>query len=220
MTETTPPEQTEAENQDSPSGAGAEAQLVGRSAVGQSPSPPLSRGAEGGTSTDLTQLQAALEESQARARVTNERLSETHDRLLRLAADFENFKKRAARERDETRKYGIENVLRDFLSVADGMRRALEHAASDPAALLEGVRLVQKQLNDALTKNGVRSFDSLGQPFDPARHEALMQQESDEPPNTVINEIARGYTLHDRLVRPAVVVVSKARAEEEPQAKA
>jgi molecular chaperone GrpE len=97
--------------------------------------------------------------------------------------------------------------------------RALEHllhqlhalGQHDPAAVAEGVKLVQKMLESALAKHGVVSFSAVGQPFDPSQHEALMQAESDAPSNTVIQEMARGYRLHDRLVRPAAVVVAKPR---------
>ena len=160
----------------------------------------------------LSEARASLDESQARARITNDRLKDTHERLLRTAADLENYKKRAAKEKDEIKKFGIEALLRDFLPVADGIERALEHALKDPSSVIEGLKLVQKQFGDAFGKHGVKGFDSIGQLFDPTKHEALMQQESDAPPNTVVGEIARGYNLNDRLVRPAAVIVAKPKA--------
>ncbi len=159
-------------------------------------------------------LEAQLEESFARARETSERLKETHERLLRTSADFDNFKKRALKEKEDTRKFGSESLLKDFLPVADNLERALDHAEQhDPKQVLEGVRLVQKMLESQLARHGVTSFSAVGLAFDPTLHEALMQQESDSPPNTVLSEMARGYKLHDRLVRPAAVVVSKAREQ-------
>jgi molecular chaperone GrpE len=158
-------------------------------------------------------LEAQLEESFARARETSERLKEEHERLLRNAAEFENFKKRAQKEKEDIQKFGSERMLRDFLPVADNLERALDHAAEHALAqVLEGVKLVQKQLDAALGKHGVTGFSAVGRLFDPNLHEALMQQESDAPPNTVISEMARGYKLNDRLIRPAAVVVAKAKA--------
>jgi molecular chaperone GrpE len=158
----------------------------------------------------VAQLQAMLEESMSRARDTQERLKDTHDRLLRLAAEFDNFKKRAAKERDDLQKFGIERLLKDFLPVADNLERALDHAEEhDLRQVIEGVKLVQKLLENTLAKHGVTGFSALGQPFDPNVHEALMQQESDAPPGTVVSEMSRGYKLNERLVRPAAVVVAR-----------
>jgi molecular chaperone GrpE len=160
----------------------------------------------------LELLSAQLDESFARARDGQAKLKEEHERLLRTAAELENYKRRAAKEKEETRKYGTESLLKDFLPVADNLERALEHASQhDPRQVLEGIRLVQKMLDTALAKHGVVGFSAVGQPFDPGQHEALMQAESDEAPGTVVKEMARGYRLHDRLVRPAAVVVAKAR---------
>jgi molecular chaperone GrpE len=164
-----------------------------------------------------TQLSAMLEESMSRARETQERLKDTHERLLRTAAEFDNFKKRAAKEREDAQKFGIERLLRDFLPVADNLERALDHAEEhDLRQVIEGVKLVQKLLENMLAKHGVTAFSALGQPFDPTLHEALMQQESDAPPGTVVSEMSRGYKLNERLVRPAAVVVARPRSGESP----
>ncbi|HUJ28261.1 MAG TPA: nucleotide exchange factor GrpE [Myxococcales bacterium] len=157
-------------------------------------------------------LEAQLEESFKRARETGDRLKDTHERLLRTAAEFENFKKRAQKERDDAAKFGNERLLKDFLPVMDNLERALDHAEQhDLKQVIEGVKLVQKLFETTLGKHGVTGFSAVGKPFDPAVHEALMQQESDEPANTVLSEMAKGYKLHDRLVRPAAVVVAKPR---------
>jgi molecular chaperone GrpE len=161
----------------------------------------------------VERLSAMLEESTSRARETQERLKDTHDRLLRVAAEFENFKKRAMKERDDAQKFGIERLLKDFLPVADNLERALDHAEEhDLRQVVEGVKLVQKLLETTLAKHGVVGFSALGQPFDPNLHEALMQQESDAPPGTVVSEMSRGYKLNERLVRPAAVVVARPKA--------
>jgi molecular chaperone GrpE len=159
------------------------------------------------------QLRALLDDSTSRAAQTQERLKETHERLLRTAAEFDNFRKRAQKEKEDLRKFAVESLLKDFLPVADNLERALDHAEEhDLRQVIEGVRLVQKMLGDALAKHGIVAFSAVGQPFDPNVHEALMQEESDRPPGTVVSEMARGYKLHDRLVRPAAVVVARPRA--------
>jgi molecular chaperone GrpE len=169
----------------------------------------------GGAAADpqkVAMLQAQLEESFKRARETSDRLKDTHERLLRTAAEFDNFKKRALKEKEDVQRFGIERLLKDFLPVMDNLERALDHAEQhDPRQVIEGVRLVQKLFETTLAKHGVTGFSALGKPFDPGLHEALMQQESDEPAGTVVTEMARGYKLNDRLVRPAAVVVAKPR---------
>jgi molecular chaperone GrpE len=162
-------------------------------------------------------LTAQLEESFKRSRDTSERLKDTHERLLRSAAEFENFKKRTVKEKEDTQKFGSEKLLRDFLPVMDNLERALDHAEQhDPKQVIEGVKLVQKLFESTLSRHGVTAFSALGKPFDPAFHEALMQQESDEPAGTVVSEMARGYKLNDRLIRPAAVVVGKPRTPPPP----
>ena len=165
----------------------------------------------------IAQLEAQLEESFKRARETNDRLKDTHERLLRVAAEFDNFKKRAIKEREDAQKFGMERLLKDFLPVADNLERALDHAEEhDLRQVIEGVKLVQKLLETTLARHGVTGFSALGQPFDPNLHEALMQQESDAPAGTVVSEMSRGYKLNERLVRPAAVVVARPRSAGTP----
>jgi molecular chaperone GrpE len=165
------------------------------------------------------QLRAMLEDSTSRAAQTQERLKDTHERLLRTAAEFDNFRKRVQKEKDDLRKFAVESLLKDFLPVADNLERALDHAEEhDLRQVIEGVRLVQKMLGDAFGKHGIVAFSAIGQPFDPNVHEALMQEDSDKPPGTVVSEMARGYKLHERLVRPAAVVVARPRAAARPGA--
>jgi molecular chaperone GrpE len=139
-----------------------------------------------------------------------EELAVAKDQLLRLAADFDNYRKRARREKEEYQKVANERLLRDVLPVADNLDRALAHAAADNP-VVAGVRMVSKQLLDILAGYGVRPFDSLGKQFNPEMHEALSQAPAgDAQPGSVLEEIERGYTLHDRLLRPAKVVVAAA----------
>lgn len=138
----------------------------------------------------------------------DQQLAENKERMLRLAADLDNLRKRLGREKEDAIRYGNERLLRDFLPVIDNLERAVEAGAAE--GLLEGVQLVLKSFVDTLGKHEVKSFSAKGQAFDPNLHEALMQQESAEvPPNTVLGELVKGYHLRDRLIRPAAVVVSK-----------
>lgn len=159
---------------------------------------------------EVESLSAQLELSQAKGRETMERLKDTHERLLRTAADLENYKKRAAKEKDEVQRFGVEKLLKDLLPVVDGLDRALQ-AAPEEDPLRKGVELVRASLEQALGRHGVKGFTALGERFDPARHEALLQvPTADAAPGTVVLEHARGFTLNERLVRPAMVGVSVA----------
>jgi molecular chaperone GrpE len=164
-------------------------------------------------SKEIEALKAQLEFSMAKGRETLEKLKEEHERALRGAADLDNLRKRAVKEKEEVQKFGQERLLRDFLPVIDNLDRALEHAttAADFESFKKGVAMTRKLFEDTLAKQGVRSFSSVGQPFDPRLHEAMSQVESTTvPPNQVVSELVRGYTLNDRLMRPALVAVSKA----------
>ena len=159
---------------------------------------------------EADQLRLELEMSQERSRKVFEQLKDEHDRLLRTAADLDNYKKRAAREKDEVQRYGNERLVKDLLPVVDNLDRALA-AATSGDALVSGVELTRRLLLDALGRSGVTSFSSQGQPFDPRLHEALMTVVSAAAaPGTVIEEQQRGYYFHERLIRPAAVVVSTA----------
>jgi len=142
-------------------------------------------------------------------------LLETQDKQLRLQADFENFRRRAMKEREELVHYGYENLVKDLLSTVDNLDRAIDHArqsdGGDLESLLQGVELVQRELQGILLKHSVSLIEAEGAAFDPAVHEAMAQAESDAvPPNTVLEVLQKGYQLRDRLLRPSRVVVSKA----------
>jgi molecular chaperone GrpE len=132
------------------------------------------------------------------------------DRLLRLAADFDNYKKRAARERDEYIAHANERLLKDLLPILDDLERALNAAEQhEEAQLEEGVRLTYKSLASLLQRNGVEEIDAAGK-FDPHVHEALLQQPAeDKESGDVIDVIQKGYTLGGRVVRPARVIVAE-----------
>jgi len=147
-------------------------------------------------------------------------LEAQQDRHLRAVAEFDNVRKRAAREREEYTRYANESLLRDLLPVLDNLDRALQAARSEPAAAVTaGVELIQRELLRVIEKFGLTSFTSVGQPFDPERHEAVAGvQRPDLPDMTVAAETARGYLLHGRVLRPAMVTVAMAPEEPEPGA--
>jgi molecular chaperone GrpE len=130
-------------------------------------------------------------------------------KYLRLAAELDNLRKRSQREVENARKYGVERFAADVLPVRDSIEAALAAADNvDVATLLEGERATLRLLDQALQSAGVREIDPQGQPFDPAKHEAMTLQRSAElPPNTVAMVVQKGYELNDRLLRPARVIV-------------
>ncbi len=134
--------------------------------------------------------------------------AEYRDRAVRTLADFDNYRKRNEREREEQRKYALLEPMRDFLGVADNLDLALQ--ADGPAEdLKRGVEMIRRQLQDLLRRFGVVEVQAVGQPFDPAIHEAVAREESGEASApTVTAELRRGYRLHDRLLRPAMVKVA------------
>ncbi|MGE5460313.1 MAG: nucleotide exchange factor GrpE [Solirubrobacterales bacterium] len=169
---------------------------------------PAPAGDGDGLAAQVKRLEAELDLSQTLGRETQEKLKAEHDRCLRVAADLENYKKRAAKEREEVQKFGAEKLLKDLLPVVDGLDRALAAAPADDP-LSEGVKLVRATLERTLARHGVVGFTAMGEQFDPAFHEALMQVPTkDQPPGTVVVEHARGFKLNDRLVRPAMVGVA------------
>lgn len=139
-------------------------------------------------------------------------LKETQDRLLRLAAEFDNTRKRLEKEKVESICYANEGIMREFLPVIDNLERALEHGEKEEACqgLVEGVRLTLKGLLDAFGKFGGSQFASVGQQFDPNLHEAVTQEITSEHPDmTITREFQKGYMLRDRLLRPAMVGVAR-----------
>jgi molecular chaperone GrpE len=150
----------------------------------------------------------ALEQQLAEVQAECETL---RDRALRLQAELENFRKRTQREVEENRKFQALTLVRDLLPGLDNLHRTLQAAekSQNVDELVQGVRLVLRQLEDALKAHGAVAIDAVGQPFDPNQHAALGQVPSAEhPPLTVLEELQRGYRLHDRVVRPSQVLVS------------
>ncbi len=135
-------------------------------------------------------------------------LDHVRDIYLRKLAEFDNFRKRVEREREEGRRAATEELVRILLPVLDNFERALEHPQDDSGAFHQGVEMIAKQLWDVLEGTGVAVVDPLGQPFDPELHEAVQRvEDSEHGPGTVASVMLKGYTLGDRLIRPAMVGV-------------
>jgi molecular chaperone GrpE len=146
--------------------------------------------------------------------VAKAEVAKLRDQLLRTLADFDNFRKRSRRELSDAEKRGREDVLKELLPVFDNLERASAHAgtATDVKALGDGIGLVMRQFTDTLAKLGIERVQALGQAFDPALHEAVQQLETtDFAPGTIAAEVQAGYKNAERLIRPALVVVAKAK---------
>jgi|ERR1700676_2360452 molecular chaperone GrpE len=148
----------------------------------------------------------------------NEQTSEIaslRDRLMRALAETENTRRQGERRAEDAQQYAITNFARELLQVVDNLRRAIEARAADPSAqrsdgLLEGVAATERILMQILNRFGVREIGALNEPFDPKKHEAVMEtDETEQPPGSVVQVLEDGYMLHDRLLRPARVVVAK-----------
>ena len=153
----------------------------------------------------------------AKIAVLEKEKKDNWDRYLRAAADLENLRKRQKREIDDAKLESKGRVLKEMLPVVDNLERAIEHATSQAGTnpIVEGVQLVLRQFLTAFERLEVTSIDAAGQPFDPNLHEAISQQDSDAPPGTVVQVLQRGYKASDRLLRPALVVVAKAKTAAE-----
>ncbi|MBI2163281.1 MAG: nucleotide exchange factor GrpE [candidate division NC10 bacterium] len=152
----------------------------------------------------------ALREALAAKTQEAERLQ---GRLLRLHAEFENYKKRMVREKAEFLKFAHEGLILEFLPILDNLERALASARAEAGStpLLEGLEMIARLFRSVLEKAGVRPMEALGQPFDPGYHQAVAQVESsDQDANLVVEEIQKGYLIEGRVLRPAMVKVSRA----------
>jgi len=175
----------------------------------QMPGEPVAPAIESGPEQPLTEEQFQQIKAQAA------KADEYWNQLLRTAADLDNYKKRAAREKQEAIKHANESLLGKVIPVLDNFEMALAAASSTNAesadSLQQGVSMIQQQLKQALADAGLEEINATGQPFDPNYHEAVSQQESTEvPEGHVLQQLRKGYKLRERLLRPATVVVAKA----------
>lgn len=148
---------------------------------------------------------------EAELKQSKEQADEYYERLQRLQAEFDNYRKRTQKEKEETVKYAAERVVEAMLPVLDNFERAVSASQSnqDFKAFSQGVEMILKQMQNALTREGLTSIEAVGQPFDPKLHEAVMQVDStDYPENTVVEELQKGYYLKEKVLRPSMVKVS------------
>jgi molecular chaperone GrpE len=175
-------------------------------------------GSENETAAEEKDEAPAADNPEARAQAAEQKCDEYYDRLLRASAEFDNYKKRTTREMRDVVRYANEKLFKELINVVDNLERAIASAEQDGKAddpLLQGVRLTLNEVEKILERHNVEPIAALGEAFDPNFHQAMMQEESaDHAANTVISEMQKGYKLHDRLLRPAMVVVSKAKSEE------
>ena len=153
-------------------------------------------GADGGPDTALAAAEAKAQEN--------------WNSYLRSVAELENYRKRTEREIDNARKFAVERFAQDLVTVGDALEAGIAAGAGTSGPVLEGAQATLRQLQKAFEKAGIKVIDPAGQPFDPAWHEAMVAQAShDQPANTVLTVIQKGYSLNGRLLRPARVIVSK-----------
>jgi molecular chaperone GrpE len=148
-----------------------------------------------------------------RLEVAEQSARDSYDRLLRVSAEFDNYKKRSSREMRDVAKFATEKLVGDLLVVVDNLERAVASAAGDRAddPLVQGVTMTLNEVMKLLERQNVTPIDALGKPFNPAVHQAMLTEVSaDFPPNTVVRELQKGYLIHDRLLRPTMVTVSAA----------
>lgn len=177
----------------------AESPQVEQETSGEDEQPP----GDDNTQEELNRLKQELDREKARA-------EEYYNRLLRVQADFDNFRKRTLKEKEEFWKYAPEPLITAILPVLDNFQRALQTPPGDGEKLLEGVKMIYRQLQEVLENEGLKLINSQGEEFDPNLHEAVMQEETTEyPDNTVIEELRTGYFFKDRLIRPAMVKVAR-----------
>ncbi len=162
------------------------------------------------TPEENTTTEAVLEEDTALLKA-QESVKNLTDRLMRTAAEFDNFKKRSAREKDDIYSVAVCDTIAKLLPVLDNLDRALAAGEENPDknGLFDGVKMVKKQFEDALSDIGVTAMNAVGSPFDPEKHNAVMTEESDAEENTVLEELMRGYLYRDKVIRHSMVKVSK-----------
>jgi molecular chaperone GrpE len=167
----------------------------------------------GGTAPEAAAAEHAAAPDPALA-AAEAKAQENWNAYLRQVAEMENYRKRTEREIDNARKFAIERFAQELVTVGDALEAGITAGASNPGpVLLEGAEATLRQLQRAFEKAGIKIIDPAGQPFDPEWHEAMVAQESrDQPPNTVLAVIQKGYSLNGRLLRPARVIVSKSPA--------
>jgi molecular chaperone GrpE len=160
---------------------------------------------------DLELVPKELPPEKTEAELLKEQLEEQKNKLLRALADFDNYKKRVAFEHEQFVRFANETLITELLPILDGFGRAMEAAEKINAGeeMVKGLALIKRQLVDVLKKHGVLEIEALGRPYDANVHEAILQKEHEGPEDVIIEEMQKGYTLHGRVIRPSMVIVSK-----------
>lgn len=143
--------------------------------------------------------------------ILKKQLDEQKNKLLRALADFDNYKKRVAIEREQFVQFANETLISELLPIIDGFARAMDAAEKVKAGeeMIKGLALIKKQFEDVLKKHGVDEIEALGKPYDANVHEAILQKEHEGPEGVIVEEMQKGYALHGRVIRPSMVIVSK-----------
>jgi len=176
--------------------------------------------AEGPSSTEKEKReQTPLDKVHAELEAKAIDAAERQDQLLRLGWEFENYKKRVQKEKSDLMKFGNESLLKALLPILENLERAIDHGKkmNENGPLLQGVEIILRQFLTILERFGVKPVAAMGESFDPEKHEAVSQAESDQEPNGVISELEKGYLFHERLLRLAKVLVSKALPEKKTE---
>jgi len=168
---------------------------------------------------DQEQADDPMKDLEVQLEAKEQEAKENYDRLLRVSAEFENYKKRTSRELEEFRKYANQSLIKELLSVVDNLELAMKstngHETIDQG-LLQGLEMTHKEILKIFEKFNVKPIEAQGQVFDPTFHEAVMQEETDEVnANTIVNELQKGYLIHNRLLRPSMVVVARSKANKD-----
>ncbi|AUJ26219.1 heat shock protein GrpE [Virgibacillus dokdonensis] len=161
--------------------------------------------------TDEANDSDADAELQSKLKALQAEKEELYQKLLRVQAEYDNFKKRTVKEREAARKYQSQDLIQELLPALDNFERALQvEKTEDTASIIDGISMVYKQIKDALASQGAEEITAVGEEFDPNVHHAVMQIEAeDKPSNIVVEELQKGYKLKDRVIRPAMVKVNK-----------
>ena len=163
------------------------------------------------TEEEVQEVKKELPPEKSESELLQAELENTKNKLLRALADFDNYKKRAAIEREQFVQFANETLISELLPVIDGFGRAMDAAKKIKSGeeMIKGLALIKKQLEDVLKKHGVEEVEALGKPYDANLHEAILQKEHKGPEGVIIEEMQKGYLLHGRVIRPSMVIVSK-----------
>ncbi len=164
-----------------------------------------------------------MKELEEKVKETEEAAKQSYDRYLRVSAEFENYRKRSAREMDDFRKFANQSLVKELLPIVDNLELAIKSARKNKKvdhSLLDGVDLTLKEILKIFEKYNVIPIKALGKTFDPRYHEAVMREETDKhPENAITNEMQKGYLIHDRLLRPSMVVVAAPKKSDDDKEK-